>query len=41
MDITRDVMRQKAEGKSLAEIRDSIDATYLKFGPSTPTPRPN
>jgi hypothetical protein len=33
-------MRQKAEGKSLAEIRAAIDARYLKFGPPTPTPRP-
>ena len=41
MDITRDVIRMKAEGKSLAQIRAAIDATYLKFGPSTPTPRPN
>ena len=41
MDITRDVMRMKAEGKSVAQIRAAIDATYLKFGPPTPTPRPN
>ncbi len=41
MDITRDVMRMKAEGKSLAQIRATIDATYLKFGLPTPTPRPN
>ena len=31
----------KAEGKSLTAIRAAIDATYLKFGPATPTPRPN
>ncbi len=31
----------KAEGKSLAAIRAAIDATYLKFGRATPTPRPN
>jgi hypothetical protein len=40
MDITRDVMRLKREGKSLAEIRRYVDATYLKFGPPTPTPPP-
>jgi len=40
MDITRDVIRMKAEGKSLAQIRAAIDARYLKFGPPTPTPRP-
>jgi len=34
-------MRMKAEGKSLATIRAAIDATYLRFGPATPTPRPN
>ena len=41
MNITRDVIRMKAEGKSLAQIRAAIDAPYLKFGPPTPTPRPN
>jgi len=40
MDITRDVMRQRAEGKSLSEIRAAIDAAYLRFGSPTPTPRP-
>ncbi|PYM32614.1 MAG: hypothetical protein DME15_13530 [Candidatus Rokuibacteriota bacterium] len=34
------MMRLKAEGKSLAQIRAAIDARYLKFGPPTPTPRP-
>jgi hypothetical protein len=33
-------MRLKAEGKSLAAIRDAIDAKYLAYGPATPTPRP-
>jgi Protein of unknown function with PCYCGC motif len=40
LDITRDVMRLTAEGKSPAAIRDAIDAKYLSFGPATPTPRP-
>ena len=31
----------KAEGKSLAQIRAAIDATYLRYGAPTPTPRPN
>jgi hypothetical protein len=31
-------MRQS--GKSLREIRATIDATYGGSGPSTPTPRP-
>jgi len=34
-------MRMKAEGKSLPAIRATIDAAYLRFGPPTPTPRPN
>jgi hypothetical protein len=41
LDITRDVMRMKAEGKPLAAIRAAIDEKYLRFGPPTPTPRPN
>ena len=41
MDITRDVMRMKAEGKSLAIIRAAIDEKYLRYGTATPTPRPN
>lgn len=40
MDITRDVMRMKKDGKSTAEIRRAIDAAYLTYGPPTPTPRP-
>ena len=39
LDITRDVMQMKAEGKPLAAIRAAIDAKYLKFGTPTPTPR--
>jgi len=41
LDITRDVMRMKGEGKPLAAIRAAIDEKYLHFGPATPTPRPN
>ena len=41
LDITRDVMRLKSEGKSLAAIRAAIDEKYLRFGPATPTARPN
>jgi hypothetical protein len=41
MDITRDVMRMKAEGKPLGQIRAAIDAKYLRYGTPTPTPRPN
>lgn len=40
MDITRDVMRGTAAGKSPAALRAEIDATYGKLGPPTPTPRP-
>ena len=38
MDITRDVMRMLNEGKPLKDIRDYVEATYSKQGPSTPTP---
>jgi Protein of unknown function with PCYCGC motif len=41
LDITRDVMRLKSEGKPLAAIRAAIDEKYLRFGPATPTARPN
>jgi hypothetical protein len=34
VDITRDVMRLLKDGKSLQEVRASIDATYSKYGPS-------
>jgi len=33
-------MRMKGEGKPLAAIRAAIDEKYLRFGPPTPTPRP-
>ena len=38
MDITRDVMRMLDEGKSLKDIRNYVEATYSKQGPSTATP---
>jgi len=41
MDITRDVMRMKGEGKTLPAIRTAIDEKYLHFGPPTPTARPD
>jgi uncharacterized protein with PCYCGC motif len=41
LDITRDVMRMKGEGKPLAEIRAGIDEKYLRVGPATPTARPH
>lgn len=34
VDITRDTMRMLDEGRSVAEIRTEIDATYSAFGPS-------
>ena len=34
VDITRDVMRMTAEGKSLQEIRQVVDRTYSQYGPS-------
>ncbi len=40
MDITRDVMRMKQAGKSVADIRKYVDASYSKYGPPTPTPAP-
>jgi hypothetical protein len=30
-------MRLSQEGKSLKEIRNTIDTTYSRFGPGTPT----
>lgn len=38
VDITRDVMRMKAEGQSSLSIRKYIDAQYSQFGPGTNTP---
>jgi hypothetical protein len=38
VDITRDVMRMLDEGKPLKDIRATIEKTYSKYGPTTPTP---
>lgn len=38
--ITQDVMRLTREGKSQLEIRQYIDESYSKYGPSTDTPLP-
>jgi hypothetical protein len=40
MDITRDVIRLTGEGKTPAEIRAVIDATYMAQGRPMPTPPP-
>ncbi|HOA25644.1 MAG: PCYCGC motif-containing (lipo)protein [Aggregatilineales bacterium] len=40
VDITQDVMRLNAEGRSAQEIRAYIDSTYSAYGPSTDTPLP-
>jgi hypothetical protein len=37
VDIARDAMRLTEQGKSLAEIRTSIDREYSQFGPPTDT----
>ena len=34
VDITKDVMRMLQDGKTPAEARTFVDATYAKFGPS-------
>ena len=34
VDITQDTMRMLKEGKSVPEIKQAIDDTYSKFGPS-------
>jgi hypothetical protein len=34
VDITRDVMRLRAEGQQIESIRGYIDATYSPYGPS-------
>jgi hypothetical protein len=34
VDITQDAMRMLREGKSTAEIKQAVDDTYAKFGPS-------
>ncbi len=41
VDIAQDVKRLRAEGKTLSEVRTTIDATYSSFGPGTNTPLPN
>jgi hypothetical protein len=40
VDITNDVMRLKAEGKSSRDIRTYIDAQYSPLGPATNTEFP-
>ncbi len=40
VDITKDVMRLKAEGQSSRQVRTYIDAQYSSYGPSTNTPLP-
>lgn len=34
VDITQDTMRMLKQGKTVAEIKSSIDQTYAKYGPS-------
>ncbi len=34
VDITQDAMRMLDEGKTLPEIREYVDQTYAKFGPT-------
>jgi hypothetical protein len=34
VDITQDVMRYLSQGKTTVEIREQIDQTYAKYGPS-------
>lgn len=40
VDITQDVMRMKADGRSSTDVRAYIDAQYSPFGPGTDTPLP-
>ena len=40
VDITQDVMRLKAEGKTSLAVRAYVDARYSPFGPPTDTPLP-
>jgi hypothetical protein len=40
VDITKDVMRLKAQGQSSRQVRAYIDAQYSAYGPSTNTPLP-
>lgn len=41
LNITWDVIKGMAEGKSVREIRDQVDREYSSVGPGTPTPYPN
>jgi cytochrome c-type biogenesis protein CcmH/NrfF len=34
VDITQDTMRLLQQGKSVAEIKDYVDQTYSRYGPS-------
>jgi hypothetical protein len=38
VDIAQDTMSGLRNGRTLAEIRQQIDADYARFGPSTNTP---
>jgi len=38
VDIALDVMKWQGEGQSTREIRQNVDATYSRYGPSTDTP---
>ena len=40
MDITRDVMRLTAEGKTSGQVRAYIDTTYVAHGRPMGTPQP-
>jgi hypothetical protein len=40
VDITKDVMRLKAEGKTSRAVREYIDTKYSPFGPGTDTALP-
>jgi hypothetical protein len=40
VDITKDVIRLKAEGKTSRAVRDYIDTKYSPFGPGTNTDLP-
>jgi hypothetical protein len=40
VEITQDVMRLQAEGKTLPQIRAYIDSVYSERGPATDTPLP-
>jgi hypothetical protein len=40
VDITRDVMRLRREGKDVKAIRAYVDAEYGRYGQATDTPAP-